>query len=291
MKNQEEKFNKRRLINSYISSVISISLVLFMLGLLGIIILHAKKISDQVKENIGFSIYMNDSAKEADIIKFQKYLDINPFTKSTQYITKEQAAKDLSKDLGEDFMSFLDYNPLPATIEVRLNANYANNDSLKIIETNIMNNSIVKEVYYQKNLVQKVNENINRISVFILSFSSIFVLIAIALVNNTIRLSVYSKRFIIRTMQLVGANYAFIRKPFVLKGVLTGFLSAVLAIAILFALLLFVHEHLPEVINLQEIDSYLFVFFAVIVIGITFSALSTFFAVRKYLKIKTDNLY
>lgn len=291
MKNQEEKFNKRRLINAYISSIISISLVLFMLGLLGIIILHAKKISDQVKENIGFSIYMKDSAKEADIIKFQKYLDICPYTKSTQYITKEQAAKDLSKDLGEDFMSFLDFNPLPATIDIRLKADYANNDSLKIIETNILKNEIVKEVYYQKNLVQKVNENINRISIFILSFSSVFILIAISLINNTIRLSVYSKRFIIRTMQLVGANSAFIRKPFVLRGVLTGFLSSIIAILMLFALLLFVHEHLPEVINLQEIDSYLLVFFVVIILGITFSALSTYFAVRKYLKIKTDNLY
>jgi cell division transport system permease protein len=291
MKNQEEKYNKRRLINAYISSVVSISLVLFMLGLLGLIIFHAKKISNQVKENIGFSIYMKDSAKEANIIKFQKYLDICPYTKSTQYITKEQAAKELSKDLGEDFMSFLDYNPLPATIDVRLNANYANNDSLKIIEANILKNDIVKEVYYQKNLVQKVNDNIKRISVFILSFSSIFILIAIILVNNTIRLSIYSKRFIIRTMQLVGANSAFIRKPFLQKSILTGFISSIAAIAVLFGVLLLIREHLPEVINMQEIDSYLLVFVAVLILGISFSVVSTYFAVRKYLKIKTDSLY
>jgi len=291
MQNQEERINKRRLINAYISSVVSISLVLFMLGLLGLIILHAKKISNQVKENIGFSIYMKDWAKEADIIKFQKYLDICPYTKSTQYITKEQAAKELSKDLGEDFMNFLDYNPLPATIDIRLNANYANNDSLKIIEASIIKNDLVKEVYYQKNLVQKVNDNINRIGVFIISFSSIFILIAIALINNTIRLSVYSKRFIIRTMQLVGANWAFIRKPFILKGMLTGLISSILSIALLFSVLLFIHEHLPEIISLKEIDSYLLVFFTVIVLGVIFSAMSTYFAVRKYLKIKTDNLY
>ena len=291
MSKQEEKYNKRRLKSSYITTVVSISLVLFMLGLLGLIIMHAQKISNQVKENIGFSIFMKESAKEADIIRFQKLLDASTFSKSTEYITKEKAAQNVSKNLGEDFVSFLGNNPLTAQIDVRLNANYANNDSLANIEKQIVKNDIVKEVYYQKSLVQMVNENIRKISLVFLSFSFLLLIIAIALINNTIRLSVYSNRFLIKTMQLVGATQHFIRKPFIFKGIISGIYGALIAIALLSGVLYTAQQNLPDLVNLQEIDLYLIVFGIVILLGILFSWISTFLAVRKYLNIKTDSLY
>ncbi len=291
MSKQEEKYNKRRLKSSYITSIISTSLVLFMLGILGMIILHAQKISNQVKENIGFSIYMKEDAKESDIIRFQKDLDIRIFTKSTEYITKEKAAADLSKDLGEDFINFLGYNPLTSKIDVRLKADYANNDSLTSIELNLIKNPVVKEVYYQKTLVHVVNENIRRISIFILSFSTLLFIIAIALINNTIKLSVYSNRFLIKTMQLVGATQSFIRRPFIIKGVLSGIYGALVSIIFLIGILYLAQNNFPEIFNIQEIDLYLIVFGIVIFLGIIFSWISTFLAVRKYLNMKTDNLY
>ena len=291
MSKQEEKYNKRRLKSSYITTVVSISLVLFMLGLLGLIIMHAQKISNQVKENIGFSIFMKESAKEADVIRFQKSLDVSTFSKSTEYITKEEAAKNVSKNLGEDFVNFLGSNPLTAQIDVRLNASYANNDSLALIEKQMLKNDIVKEVYYQKSLVQLVNENIKKIGLVFLSFSSLLLIIAIALINNTIRLSVYSNRFLIKTMQLVGATQHFIRKPFLLKGIGSGIYGALIAIAFLAGVLYAAQQNFPDLVNIQEIDLYLIVFGIVIVLGILFSWISTFLAVRKYLNMKTDGLY
>ncbi len=262
-----------------------------MLGLLGLIVMHAQKISNQVKENIGFSIFMKETAKEADIIRFQKSLDASTFSKSTEYITKEKAAQNVSKNLGEDFVSFLGNNPLTAQIDVRLNANYANNDSLAYIEKQIIKNDIVKEVYYQKSLVEMVNENIRKISLVFLSFSFLLLIIAIALINNTIRLSVYSNRFLIKTMQLVGATQHFIRKPFIFKGIISGIYGALIAIALLSGVLYTAQQNLPDLVNLQEIDLYLIVFGIVILLGILFSWISTFLAVRKYLNIKTDSLY
>ncbi len=291
MSKQEEKYNKRRLKSTYITSVISTSLVLFMLGILGMIILHAQKISNQVKENIGFSIYMKEEAKESDILMFQKSVDIKDFTKSTEYITKEKAAADLSKDLGEDFINFLGYNPLTAKIDVKLKAAYANNDSLSKIEKDLVKNPVVKEVYYQKSLVQVVNDNVKRISIFILSFSSLLLIIAIALINNVIKLSVYSKRFLIKTMQLVGATQSFIRRPFIIKGVLSGIYGALVSIIFLTGILYLAQDNFPEIFNIQDIDLYLIVFGTVIILGIVFSWISTFFAVRKYLNMKTDSLY
>jgi cell division transport system permease protein len=291
MSKQEEKYNKRRLKSSYITTVVSISLVLFMLGLLGLIVMHAQKISNQVKENIGFSIFMKETAKEADIVRFQKSLDATTFSKSTEYITKEQAAQNVSKTLGEDFVSFLGNNPLTAQIDVRLYANYANNDSLKSIEKLILRNDIVKEVYYQKSLVQLVNENIRKISLVFLTFSSLLLVIAIALINNTIRLSVYSNRFLIKTMQLVGATQHFIRKPFLYKGIVSGIYGALIAIVFLSGILYAAQRNFPDLVNIQEIDLYLSVFGIVILLGILFSWISTFLAVRKYLKMKTDGLY
>jgi cell division transport system permease protein len=291
MSKQEDNYNRRRLQTSYFTTIVSITLVLFMMGLLGLIILHAKKLSDYVKENIGFSIIMKEDVKEAGIIKLQKILDATDYVKSTKYITKEEAASEFAEELGEDFTSFLGYNPLLATIDVRFKAEYANNDSLLIIKEKILENSNVKEVFYQESLVDVVNKNVRKISVILLGFSALLLIIAIALINNTIRLSVYSKRFIIRSMQLVGATRRFISKPFIWKGILQGIISAFIAIILLAGIIYVSQRELPDLVNLQDIDLYLSLFLIVILLGIIISWLSNYFAVRKYIRLKTDYLY
>lgn len=288
---KELKYNKRRLQTSYLSTIIGITLVLYMMGILGLVILHAKKISDYVKENIGFSVIMKDDVKEADILHFQKTLDAAAFVKFTEYITKEQAAKELTEELGEDFISFLGYNPLLPSIEVKLNAEYANNDSLAVIEERLIENESIKEVLYQQSLVHLVNENIRRVSAILLAVSALFLFIAIALINNTIRLAVYSKRFIIKSMQLVGATQSFIRRPFIGKGIVQGLIAAFITVGLLAATLYWGQKELPELVDVQNIDLYLILFGFVVLLGMFMAWISTFFAVRKYLKIKTDYLY
>ena len=291
MARSEDKISRRRLQTSTATTIISISLVLFMLGLLGLIVLHAHKLSNYVKENIGFSVIIKEDIKEAGIIEFQKKLDLEPFVKSTDYITRERAAKELTESLGEDFVDFLGYNPLLASIDIRLKADYANNDSLTMLEKKLLANPLVKEVFYHKSLVELVNQNIRRISYVLLAFTLVLLLISIALINNTIRLSVYSKRFIIRSMQLVGATQRFIRKPFLLKSLWHGLISAIIAIILLSVVLYFSRSALPELVDMQDIDMFLSLFGIVTLLGLFITGFSTLFAVRKFLRISQDRLY
>ncbi|MGE5384187.1 MAG: cell division protein FtsX [Omnitrophica WOR_2 bacterium] len=291
MSSNEDQSSQKRLQASTVSTIISISLVLFMLGLLGLIVLHAEKLSDYVKENIGFSVIVKENITEPSILEFQKKLDAEPFVKSTHFITKEQAAEDLTKELGEDFVDFLGYNPLLSSIDIRLNAEYANNDSLKVLEHKLLKNNLVKEVFYHKSLVDAVNKNIRRISLVILSFSVILLLISIALINNTIRLSVYSKRFIIKTMQLVGATRTFISRPFILRSLIHGLVSSLIAISLLVVVIYFSRKTLPEIVDLQDIDLFLSVFGIVTIIGMVITGLSTILAVGRYLNMKSYKVH
>ena len=291
MAKSDDKLNRRRLQTSTATTIISISLVLFMLGLLGLIVLNANKLSDYVKENIGFSVIIKEEIKEPAIIEFQKKLDLQPYVKSTQYISKEQAAEDLTKDLGEDFVDFLGYNPLLASVDIHLKASYANNDSLAMLESQLIQNRLVKEVFYHKSLVDMINSNIRKISMVLLFFTLILLLISIALISNTIRLSVYSKRFIIKSMLLVGATQPFIRKPFLLKSLLHGFISALIAIVLLAVVLYFSRSALPELVDLQDIDMFLSLFGIVTALGLIITGISTLFAIRRYLRISNDKLY
>ena len=291
MSNDQDKYARRRLQSSYLSTVISVSLVLFMLGLLGLIVLHAKKLSDYVKENIGVSVIIKEDTNPVDVIRLKKSLEGAKYVKTSQYITKDQAAKKLQEDLGEDFITFLGYNPLLSSIELRLKAQYANNDSIAWIEKDLLKNERIKEVFYQKSLVEMVNENIKKISLVILGFSGILMLIAIALINNTIRLSIYSKRFIIKSMQLVGATKGFIRKPFLFAGIFQGIFASFIAIGLLWGVLYFAQKEVPELFELQDTQLFLTLFGAVALLGVFISLISTFFAVRKYLKINTSDLY
>ncbi len=288
---EEEKAHQRKVRNSNISAVVSISLVLFLIGILGLIMLYAQTLSIYVRENIGFSVIMKDNTKEVDMLQLQKFMDAKPSVKSTKFISKDEAAIRLKEDLGEDFVEFLGYNPLLPSIDVRLKADYANPDSLTKMETELMQDPKVHEVYYQKSLVEVINRNVRKMGFVILIFCGLLSIVAVALINNTIRLSVYSKRFIIKSMQLVGATQEFIRKPFVITGIIRGLVGAGIANIMLLLVILFVRNSAPELFALQEFVITAILFTGVIAAGALISWLSTTFAVRKYLKLKGDDLY
>ncbi|GAB7088956.1 cell division protein FtsX [Marinifilum fragile] len=288
---QKEKGSKRRLRSSYITSVISISLVLFMLGLTGLLILNANQLSNYVKENIGISIILKDNAKEVDIRRLQKNLDATEFVKSTEFVDKETAAKELQEELGEDFISFLGYNPLQATIDVKLYAEYANPDSIAVIEKDFTRYSQVQEVYYQKNVVHLVNDNVKFISFFLLGCSVVLFIISFTLINNTIRLSIYSQRLIINTMQLVGATGSFIRKPFMQTGLLHGFLGALIANSLLSGFIYFLQRMFRQVITFDNTELVGALFLLIVILGLFITWISTLFAVNKYLRLESRSLY
>lgn len=262
-----------------------------MLGLLGLIILYGKKLSDYVRENISISVMLKDNVDDDLVLSLRKRLENTGYVKSSEYITREQAAKDLSKDLGEDFVKFLGYNPLPSSIEIQLKAAYANTDSIARIERKLLANNLVKEVVYQKSLIDQVNSNIRKISLVLLSFSFILLVISIILINNTIKLSIYSRRFLIRSMQLVGATENFIRLPFVKRSIVHGCIAAVLAITGLFGTLVLARQRLPEIGVLQDTGQISIFFAGVMVLGIVLSVFSTWISVNKFLHMKVDNLY
>jgi cell division transport system permease protein len=291
MKTSKNKTLNRRILSSSTSVVISLSLVLFVVGLLGLVLINAQKLSDYVKENIGFTIMLKDGVNEIETLKFQKILDASDFAKSTSFTTKEQATADLKTDLGEDFVEFLGYSPLLASIDVKLNAEYGNTDSLQIITNELSENANVFEVYYQEDLIDKLNSNVNRLSFFLLIFCVILFFIAFALINNTIRLSVYSKRFLIRTMRLVGATNIFIQKPFLSKGIYQGIYSSLFAIFMLIGAIQLVQGDTANMLNIDDLKIIGIVFLLILASGLFISIFSTFFSVRKFIKLNENELY
>jgi len=275
----------------YISTVIIITLVLLMVGFLGLILVHAKKLSDHVKENMVLNIIVNDGAKEEDIFALQKQINANPAVLQTKYIGKEAAARNLTKDLGEDFVEFLGYNPLLSSVDVYLKADYANNESMKIFTEQLLKTPLVKEVIYQRSLIQIVDQNIREISLVILSFTIILLVISVALINNTIRLAIHSQRFLIKSMQLVGATKGFIRKPFMKYSVIHGLLAGIIAVVLLLFTLYVAQQQIPEIRTLSNWTQFIDVFALDIGIGILISVLSTYFAVSKYLRLHIHDLY
>ena len=274
-------------------SLMSIALVLFLLGVFALLIMHAQKLSNHLKENIGFEIVMNSNVKEANILRLQKELDAMPAVKSTEYITKEEAIRRLSDDLGEDFLQWLgnEENPLLPSIDVRFNAAWANNDSLNVIESQLLGNADIKEVYYQKSLVDLINQNVRRIGFALMIASVILLIIAVTLIRNTIRLSIYSKRFLVRSMQLVGATASYIRRPFIKSGISQGFFGALLADAFLALLLYGLNKRIPEMSAIQDYKIIIGIFIGIIILGILLGGLSTHSALRKYLNADVDRLY
>ena len=285
--------NKRRVAGSYLMSMVSIALVLFLLGVFALLMMHARKLSDHLKENIGFEVVMNSNVKEDKILQLQKELDAMPAVKSTEYITKEEAIQRLSEDLGEDFLQWLgnEENPLLPSIDVRFNAEWANNDSIAVIQAQLLKNSDIKEIYYQKPLVGLIDQNVRRIGVVLMIASFVLLIIAITLIRNTIRLIIYSKRFLVRSMQLVGATPAYIRRPFIRSGILQGFFGALLADILLALMLYGMTQRLPELTFVQDYTILIGIFVGIIALGILLGGLSTRIALRKYLHADVDRLY
>ena len=275
----------------YISTVFGIAMVLLMVGLLGLILVHANNLKRYVKENIVLNIFVDDAAHETDVLQLQKQLDNNPMVKQTQYVSKELAARNLQKDLGEDFVKFLGYNPLSPSLDVYLKADFANNADIEKFKTELLKNPLVKEVKYQQSLVDEMNQNLTSISLVILVFEGIFVILSVALINNTIRLAIYSQRFLIKSMQLVGATKGFIRKPFLLYGIWHGLLGGLIAIMILIATLYFADKQIPDLIILQSYTEFGIVFLGILGIGVFISGFSTMLAVNKFLRLKIYDLY
>ncbi len=271
--------------------VVSVSLVLFLLGVLGMVLINAKELSDYFRESLSFSVMLKDDAKEADIRMLQKDLDGKQYVKETKYISREEAATKLKDDLGEDFINFLGDNPLSPSIDVYLHARYTGPDSVAKIEKYVMQYPFVKEVYYLKPLLFLINENIRKISIFLLILSSFLFLIALTIINNTIRLTIYSKRFLIRTMQLVGATRSFIRRPFILQSAFHGLLAALLAMGLLMGMLYLMEKEFFLMFTFESTDLLIFLGISLVVIGVLISIISTYFSVNKYLSISEDKLY
>ena len=291
MKDSKPRKIKKRIFNSWATSLISISLVLLMIGMLGLILINASKLSDYVREKIGFTIVLHENVKEVEIDRLQKVLNAGNYVKSSRYIDKQTAARELTADLGEDFTDFLGYNPLFASLEINLYAKYTHLDSLLILEKEFLEYPQIKEVYYQKNLVTIINQNVRRISIILLIISGLLTFIFVVLINNTIRISVYSQRFTINTMQMVGAENSFIRKPFLQQSIFMGVSGALIANIILLFGVYSYSKELQGIITTNNIATFGLVFLLVLVLGILISVLSTYFAVNKFLNLKFDELF
>ena len=288
---ETKKIFNSSVFSSSISVVISLSLVLFIVGTLFLVLINAQKLSNYVKENIGFSVMLEENTSEIECLRFLKEIDANNFSKSVKLISKEQATKELRDELGEDFVDFLGYSPLLSSIDVKLNANYANSDSLLKIKNQLNKNTNVFEVYYQEDLVKKINSNVNRIAVFLLGFCLLLLIIAFVLINNTIRLSVYSKRFLIRTMRLVGARNSFIQKPFLINGLYQGLYAAIFAVFMLIGSLQLIQKEAMNILNISDLKVIGTVFLLIFIFGVFISWISTYFSVKKYIKLTENKLY
>lgn len=275
----------------FVTSSISTTLVLLLLGLVVFFVLGAHNLSVYAKENINFSILISDDMKESDILKLQKKLDKEPFVKATEYISKKQALREQTEAMGTDPQEFLGYNPFTASIEVKLHSDYANSDSIAKIEKKIKKNTNIQEVLYQKDLIDAVNDNIRNISLMLLGLAVILTFISFALINNTIRLTIYSKRFLIHTMKLVGASWSFIRRPFLRRNFWIGVLSAVIADAVLWGAAYWLVSYEPELIRVITPDVMLLVSVSVLIFGVLITWLCALLSINKYLKMKAGTLY
>ncbi len=288
----KKKFHSTAFLNAKVTATISISLVLFLLGLIVLLFLYAKDISTHVKENFSFSVVLDDNIREADIASLQKKLNQTKYIKSATFISKQQAAQEMIQDLGENPEVFLGYNPLPALFEIKLHSNYASNDSIAVIESSLKTNRYVQDVIVRKDLIQSINENMRRIGLILLLVAGILSFISFALINNTIRLMIYAKRFSIYTMKLVGATNRFIRRPFISSSIFTGIYASIIAIAMIIGLVYYISiENRTIDIDFFNYKLLGIMTASVLCMGIFISAIATFIAVNRYLKMEGGDLY
>lgn len=292
MSSSFDKFQKRRLISSYFSVVLSIFLVLFLLGTLGLFIINSKKLADDFKEKIAMTVFFKNEANDTILKSFGAELKRAPFAKQIVYVSKDDAAKLHTDIIGEDFLAFLGENPLQNSYDIHIKADYVEKDSVAKIERQLRaKNAMISDIVYDKQLVNLVNDNIKKVSMWILIISCFLTFIAVLLINSSLRLSIYSNRFIIKTMQMVGATKSFIRKPFVMRSVKLGMLGAALAILALIGLLSYVQTNFPDLGILDDKGLILLVFIAVFGFGVLITWLSTHFATQRFLNLRTDDLY
>lgn len=286
-----DKFQKRRLISSYFSVVLSVFLVLFLLGILGFFIINSKKLADNFREEIAMTVFFKNDANDSILKAFAKELKMAKFTKSYTYVSKEAAAKQHTDIIGEDFMTFLGTNPLQNSYDIFLKADYVEKDSIAKIERQLHKNMMVADIVYDKQLVNLVNDNIKKVSMWILIISGFLTVIAVLLINSSLRLSIYSHRFIIKTMQMVGATKAFIRKPFVMRSIKLGMMGAGLAIIALIGVLIYLQTNFPSLGILDDKLLVALVLLLVFGLGILITWISTYFATQRFLNLRTDDLY
>ena len=291
MSSSFDRYQKRRLISSYFSVVISIALVLFLLGIVGFLLLNAKKVTDFMKENVNVTVYLKDTAKDVEIKQLEKSLALADYVKTTDFVSKDDAAEAMKSEFGDDFMDLVGYNPLQNSIDAKLKADFLTNEKLEELTALAQEKSFVDEVKYDESLVELINSNVKKISFWVLLLSAIFTLIAVLLINSSIRLSVYSKRFTIKTMQMVGATKSFIRRPFVWKSIKLGILGAVVALIGLGFVVYYVDKMFPELALRQSLILIGGLFLAVFLLGIIITWISTHFATQRFLNLKTDQLY
>jgi len=286
-----EKFQKRRLISSYVSAIVSIGLVLFLLGFLGLILMNSKKVADHFKEHIALTVFLKDDARSVEIEQLQQTVQLADYTKSAVFVSKEQAAEEHSALIGENFMEFLGDNPLKNSIDVFLLADYVTADEVENIKNELLQNNFIDSVNYDKPLIVLLNDNIKKISFWALVISVVFLIIAIILINHSIRLSVYAKRFTIKTMQLVGATKSFIRAPFVRQSLFFGSIGGVLALLGLLGVVWTLNQYFPELNIISDVQGLLWLSLFVLGTGVLISGLSTYFATRRFLNLRSDELY
>ena len=275
----------------FITSSISTTLVLLLLGMVVFFVLSANNLSNYVRENIGFTVLVSDDMKEPEALKFQKTLNEKAYVKESAYISKEQALKEQTEAMGTDPAEFLGYNPFTASIEIKLNAEYANSDSIVWIEKEILANKKVMEVNYPQDLLDSVNQNLQKVSLFLLGLAGLLTLISFALINNTIRLAIYSKRFLIHTMKLVGASWGFIRKPFLIRNLWIGVLAAAMADAVLMTLAYMLVKYEPQLVEIITTRTMLIVMLSVLAFGVLITWLCAYISINKYLRMKASTLY
>ncbi|WP_298782129.1 ABC transporter permease [uncultured Polaribacter sp.] len=291
MSSKFDSYQKRRLQSSYFSVVISIALVLFMVGVLGLVLLKSTKVANHVKEKVAISLFIKDEVTQKQIKTFRESLLTEDFTKKAIYISKTQAAKKYSKEIGEDFLNFLGENPLKNGIDIYLKADYVTLDKMQELETRFLKNAFIVDVSYDKPLIALLTKNIKRISFWLLVLSGFFSLIAIILINSSIRLSIYSKRFNIKTMQMVGATKGFIRKPFIFRSIKLGMLGAFLALIGLAVVIFYIDKYVPSLNILKDYISLIYLALGVVLAAFIITMLSTFFATQRFLNLQTEELY
>ena len=291
MSSSFEKFQKRRVITSYFSVVLSIFLVLFLLGILGLFVINSKRLSDNFKEEIAMTVFFKTEANDTVINAFTSELKTAKFAKSFEYVSKEKAAEQHKKVIGEDFMQFLGVNPLQNSFDIHLKADFVNTKNIAQIETRLRKNDMIADIVYDKQLVTLVNDNIKNISMWILIISCVFALVSVLLINSSLRLSIYANRFIIKTMQMVGATKSFIRKPFIQRSVMLGLIGATLAILGLVGVLIYIQTSFPMLGILEDKLAIGIVILGVLVLGVVITWISTYFATQRFLNLRTDDLY